>query len=478
MEFKNTKAKKPDTLAQIVKIPIKLYSTEIKLGKMDEELLKLQEQTREIKNKTIQLAWEWHNFARDYNNDSGVIPKFVDKTGYKTPDGYFYNVLSQKYNNWYSQNLSSIIRDTYNKFKSDFNEILNGQKSIASFKEEQPIELKNDAIKIRSADNTYIFTLSLFSRKYKEEINLSTVSVDFTFRNVKRDSDEKRITSILDKCISGEYGIGGSKIVLADTTKIKKLKDDVEKKEKSKYTKNDYEYITKYSWELFLCYKIDRASLNKTILDSNKIMGIDLGWVRPATMAYNFPEKCDYIENMELFQHARELDKRKKSIQHQAQWCADGRVGHGIKTRLKPLEHIGNKKSNFVDLLNHRYSRYIVNEAIKHGCGKIQMEDLTGIKNKKKNSYLGDWTYFDLQSKITYKAKSVGIEVVKISPKYTSQRCNKCGYISADSRPNQETFCCVKCGYKNNADNNAALNIATLNIEDVIKKQLEAQSQK
>src|ERR1019366_1173421 len=43
---------------------------------------------------------------------------------------------------------------------------------------------------------------------------------------------------------------------------------------------------------------------------------------------------------------------------------------------------------------------------------------------------------------------------------YTSQTCNPCKHIAAQSRKSQATFACVACGHGANADVNAAMNIA------------------
>ena len=87
----------------------------------------------------------------------------------------------------------------------------------------------------------------------------------------------------------------------------------------------------------------------------------------------------------------------------------------------------------------------------------------------------GNWSYFDLQQKIKYKANEHGIKVNFKKPNYTSQRCSKCGYIHMDNRKTQAEFKCVKCGHKSNADINAARNIAILGIEQVIDEQLKEQ---
>lgn len=50
--------------------------------------------------------------------------------------------------------------------------------------------------------------------------------------------------------------------------------------------------------------------------------------------------------------------------------------------------------------------------------------------------------------------------VEKVPPAYTSQRCSACGHVDRKSRENQAVFRCTACGYADNADVNAAKNIA------------------
>lgn len=52
-----------------------------------------------------------------------------------------------------------------------------------------------------------------------------------------------------------------------------------------------------------------------------------------------------------------------------------------------------------------------------------------------------------------------GVELIKVNPAYTSQRCNACSYTHKKNRENQAIFECQKCRYKDNADLNAAKNI-------------------
>ena len=62
---------------------------------------------------------------------------------------------------------------------------------------------------------------------------------------------------------------------------------------------------------------------------------------------------------------------------------------------------------------------------------------------------------------LTYKAESAGRQVVRVDPRYTSQRCHECGVRDRESR-NGPRFDCTACGHTDDADVNAAKNILAL----------------
>jgi putative transposase len=164
------------------------------------------------------------------------------------------------------------------------------------------------------------------------------------------------------------------------------------------------------------------------------------------------------------------VEQRRKQLLKQGKYCGNGRRGHGRSTRIHPIEALSEKISNFRETSNHKYARYVVDLALKHRCGTIQLEDLTGIS--KDNVFLKNWSYHDLQQKIKDKASEAGIQVVQVKPDYTSQRCSECGHISRENRANQAEFHCVACGYHALADYNAARNIATKNIDQIIEQSI------
>ena len=68
--------------------------------------------------------------------------------------------------------------------------------------------------------------------------------------------------------------------------------------------------------------------------------------------------------------------------------------------------------------------------------------------------------------------KKYGITISLTNAEYTSQQCSCCGYIHQNNRKTQEKFKCVHCGYEENADLNASINIRERIHSDVLRDSL------
>ena len=123
--------------------------------------------------------------------------------------------------------------------------------------------------------------------------------------------------------------------------------------------------------------------------------------------------------------------------------------------------------------MNHTLSKQIIEIALKNNCGTINIEDLENIGKKEKNSFvLRNWSYFELQQMIQYKAKISSIVVNKVEPRYSSQRCSECGFIHEENRKTQSEFECISCGFTDNADYNGSKNISIAHTPEY-KKEIE-----
>ena len=105
----------------------------------------------------------------------------------------------------------------------------------------------------------------------------------------------------------------------------------------------------------------------------------------------------------------------------------------------------------------------VIDFALDNKAKYINLEklDKKGLNNK----LLGNWSYYQLQNDIKYKAEKEGIIVRWVNPAYTSQTCSCCGNVDEGQRVSQKIFTCKNPGCKMfnkevNADYNAARNIA------------------
>lgn len=389
-------------------------------------------------NRAIQHLWEWEGKSQKIKIETGEYPDPKKYLG-KSLSGHLYDVIAKEciFNN--TGNLSAALQQAQKKYKDLKKQILKGEVSLPSYRDKSPIYIHKDMLSnievLPSGD--YTVKVGLISLKYKIKLGLSSGSLTFVI-----DPGDKATKVILDRCISGEYK-AASPMIIQDK-------------------KGNWYFVITYSFES----KPDRLV--------GGIMGIDMGVVNPACIAVYGTKIRHSINGSEVDEFRRRIEARKRQLQKQGKYCGEGRIGHGTKKRVDPLEFASDRIKNFRDTYNHKLSRFIVDYARRNDCGTIQIEDLSGITENTEERYLKDWTYFDLQNKLTYKAAEYGIKVIKIDPSYTSQRCSECGHIDSDNRPSQAEFECTLCGYKTNADYNAARNISTPDIDKIIKNKLSA----
>lgn len=246
-------------------------------------------------------------------------------------------------------------------------------------------------------------------------------------------------------------------------------------------------------WWLFVTYDFPAAEVQteKTIA-----VGVDLGVSVPLYAAVNNgPARLGRREFEGLGRRIRALrnqtDARRRLIQRSGrlgQSDDTARTGHGRKRKLMPIRVLEGRLDKAYTTLNHQMSAAVVSFAQQQKAGVIQIENLDGLKDVLKGTFIGArWRYNQLQQFLTYKANEAGIELRTVNPRYTSRRCSKCGMIHIEfdrtyrdrhrenGRP--APFICPNpgCGYESDPDYNAARNLATLDIEQQIRLQCKQQ---
>ena len=112
------------------------------------------------------------------------------------------------------------------------------------------------------------------------------------------------------------------------------------------------------------------------------------------------------------------------------------------------------------------------------GVKTIVLEDLRYIKHGKRGTFsrqvnrlLSFWSLTRARDWLRCRCEEKGVRMKFVSPYKTSQRCHSCGKIDSGNRKG-ERFRCVSCGYEDDADHNAAMNLEYLGLAGVYSLRL------
>jgi transposase len=103
---------------------------------------------------------------------------------------------------------------------------------------------------------------------------------------------------------------------------------------------------------------------------------------------------------------------RQSKIQSLAKYGGSGSEGHGCKRKLREVRSWGDRVSRFKESMNHKYSKRIVDYAVKYKCSDIL---LPAVPSEEENVFLKPWAWYQMYNMIQVKAEMAGITVSKLS---------------------------------------------------------------
>jgi IS605 OrfB family transposase len=186
---------------------------------------------------------------------------------------------------------------------------------------------------------------------------------------------------------------------------------------------------------------------------NGRIVGIDLGINKLAVVSDN------------RFFSSRKVKQRKSEFQYLRRKLQK----KGTPSAKRFLKKLSGKEKRFMRAINHEVSKAIV-ETLNAG-DIIVMEDIKGVRKERKgrrlNRWLNNWSFYQLQEFIRYKAERKGIEVVKVKARDTSKTCSNCENL--ETSRHSGFFECNHCGFTLDADLNASRNLAKRYMRNISK---------
>jgi len=191
-------------------------------------------------------------------------------------------------------------------------------------------------------------------------------------------------------------------------------------------------------------------------------IGIDLGikkFVACSNGSYFDSANAFKKLQTKLAKSQRRLSKKKKFSKNWKKY----------KRKIQKTHHkICNIRQDFQHKLSTNLSKnhaMIVTESLKIGnmiqsiCGTIENPGKNVKAKSGLNKSILDQGWSEFKRQIKYKLEWLGGIYIEVNPSYTSQKCSSCKNIDKNNRKTQSKFCCISCGYTENADINAAKNI-------------------
>lgn len=256
--------------------------------------------------------------------------------------------------------LNNMIQSTFSKNKADY---WQGLKSLRNFKKDIPIPLPVKCIsKMRYDSEKKAFCFNMFAIPVKTYLG--------------KDFSDKRL--IMERLLRGEIKLCTSQIQIK---------------------------AGKIYWLAVFEFEKEKHLLHPEIIAEASLSLEHPIVAKIGNIRINIGSKEEFLYRRLAIQASQ------KRIQT---GIAYARCGNGAKRKQKALYKIKNLESRYVSNRLHVYSRRLIDFCIQKQAGTLilkNQEDKIGIA-KDNEFVLRNWSYYELQSKIKYKAEKAGIELI------------------------------------------------------------------
>lgn len=188
-------------------------------------------------------------------------------------------------------------------------------------------------------------------------------------------------------------------------------------------------------------------------------IGIDLGLKNLAICSNGFIyQNINKTYNVRKVEKSLKREQKKLSRKIVVMKRGESTQKNFVKQRLK-VQKLYQRLSNIrTDYLNKT-----IHSIVKTKPAFIVIEDLNVsgmMKNRHLSKAVAQQKFFEFRSKLISKCKENNIELRVVDRFYPSSKtCHNCGHIKKDLKLSDRTYRCSECGYAEDRDINASLNL-------------------
>ena len=198
---------------------------------------------------------------------------------------------------------------------------------------------------------------------------------------------------------------------------------------------------------------------NKTADNSNEGIGIDLG-LKDFAIVSNGKTYKNINKSAKLKKLEKQLIREQRSLSRKYEHLKKGESTQRANIQKQTLKV--QKLHHKMDDIRTDYINKTIAEMVKTKPSYITIEDLNVsgmMKNKHLSKAVASQKFYEFRTKLQTKCKENGIELRVVDRWYPSSKtCHCCGAIRKDLKLSDRIFQC-DCGYIEDRDFNAALNL-------------------
>ena len=194
-------------------------------------------------------------------------------------------------------------------------------------------------------------------------------------------------------------------------------------------------------------------------------MGIDLG-VKNFAICSNSKTYKNINKGSQIRKLEKRLRREQRSLSRKYESCKKlnkNLKGEAIRQNIQKQTLKVQKLHQKLAHMRSDYINKVISELVKTKPMWIAIEDLNVsgmMKNRHLSKAIAQQKFFEFRTKLLAKCNEYGIELRIVDRFYPSSKtCHNCGCVKSDLKLSDRTYHCCECGYTEDRDYNASLNL-------------------
>ena len=209
---------------------------------------------------------------------------------------------------------------------------------------------------------------------------------------------------------------------------------------------------------------VETSEQKRPMLNSFGI-GIDLG-VKDFVICSNGKVYKNINKSSQIKKLEKKFKREQRSLSRKYESCKkinNNLKGEAIRQNIQKQKLKVQKLYQRLDNIRTDYINKVISELVKTKPMWITIEDLNVsgmMKNRHLSKAIAQQKLFEFRTKLLAKCNEYGIELRIVDRFYPSSKtCHCCGCVKFDLKLSDRTYHCNECGYTEDRDYNASLNL-------------------